>query len=800
MQRGPLAILLVIGVAAVMAVAGRALLPDRSLLPLDFLHEALLPWANDVQSPRFTDHYEVDAVQEYLPLYQFHADSLRRGELPAWNPFNRGGAAYLDNPVPIPFHPAKLLLRFLSPEQVYDLAAVVHFALAFLAMALYLRSLKLAAPAVLFGALCWTFSAFFVFNFVHERMIGGIGLLPLCLMLFERLYARPGARTAVAFGALLGIGVLISDPTAIVVYLAVFCARLGGYWAFEAAPPGLARLRWMCGAALLALAVSAPTVLSTAQGLANNVRAFDYQSEHAMTAGLVTAFAGYAGLGLGAIHPYALGSRASVDLLKLAGQTLTLIPFAGSFTLLFAMLAARRLWRDASLRWLILLLGAALALLLPPVAAVLSTRTVVLLTFVLVVGGAIGMHRFWTEPAPQLKRSGRLVAALAAAVWIAFVVREAALVIWGDVLVQVMRSELAARLPGHLLERYADWRIQGADRFFELQRMASIPNLLFLTGFAVLSVAWWHYARTANQAARAVVFLTAAAAPLAFALGNVNVVDTRLYPVPQKPRYLDLLASDPGPPRIAIPLQGPHDRLLMPALLPQLFGIAQVRGYGSLHALGPARLTRELPLGHPVFAVLGVNYLVTARDSPVLLQAYARVVYRGEINIHARESPASRFHVAHRFVQVASRLEALERARADERPLGERAFYITGPPREFSAQSGGTSGEVTVLRDAPTHVELATRSERGGLLVIGTTHYPGWRARVNGEPAEIHCVDGTIQGVWLPGGQNRVVLDYVHWPSRIGIGIQFAAFAVIGLAGIFAGRKRRTQRAPSPPD
>lgn len=799
MRRATLTILLLIGIAAVLAVPGRALLSDETLLPLDFLHQALLPWANDVQSPKFRDQYEIDAVQEYLPLYHFHADSLRRGEFPTWNPFNRGGAAYPDNPVRVPFHPLKLLLRFLSPDQVYDLAAVLHFALAFLAMTLYLRSLNLAAPAVLFGALCWTYSGFFVLNFVHERMIAAIGLLPLCLMMFERLHTDPNPRTAVRFGAVLGAGLLIAGPTAILVYLIVFATRLGGYWLLEASPPGPARLRWLFWAALLAAALSAPNLLSTVEGLANNVRVFAYQSDYTAVSGVLGAFTAPIALLLSAIHPYVFGSRGSLDFLKLLGQTITLIPFAGSFTLLFALLAARSLWLDKSLRWLLLLLALGTVLLVPPIAWLLSTRNVILLTFVLVVGGAIGMHRFWCGPSQELKRSAKLVAVFTATLWFAFLLREVVLLFWGDSLRHVMRGELAAKLPGYLLERYPHWRIQAADRFIDLQRIGSLPNVLFLAGLTVLAAAWRYYSRTGHRTARAIAFLMATLAPLVFALGNINIVNTRVYPVPQKPDYLmTLRGPDPGPARIAIPLQDADDRLLMPALLPQLFDLAQVRGYGSLLPPGPAVLTRGLPLAHPLFAVLGVNYLITARDSPVRVSAYTRSVYRGEVNIYAREPLSSRVHLARRLERVASRAEATERARADARPAAVRAFYVTKLPRDYEVSTRGPSGRVTVLRDEATRIEIEASVDRGALLVIGDTYYPGWSAKVNGQPSKIYRVDGAIQGVWLRPGRSNVVLRYIHWPSRIGIALQLAALFVVAFAGLFLAGRR--SRRPSPRD
>ena len=782
LRRSSLLIVWLVGFAAILAGPGQALLSDRTLLPLDILHEALLPWANDVRSPKFSDHYELDAVQEYLPLYLFQAESLERGEFPAWNPFNRGGSALYDNPVMVPFHPLKLLLRFVAPEQVFDLIVVVHFALAFMAMSFYLRSLGLVAPAVLFGAMCWAFCGFFVLNYVHERVIGAYGLLPLSLMLAESVYARPGARTAAWLGLALGLSFLIADPTAILIYLLVFSARLIGFRLFESAGIDRARLKWLGAAAVIAFGVAAPNLLSTLEGFVTNVRVFEYQDKYGMTAGLGTLAGAYAGLALSMIHPYALGSRDSVDLLKVVGQTLTMTPFAGSFTLLIALLAARRLWDDRRMRWLLLLSAVSLILLLPAITRVWSTRNVILITFVLVVCGGLGMDRLWTDVPGNLKRSARLVAVFALAVWMAFLLREGILLIYGDTLANLIRQGIESRLPGHLLERYAQWNAERADRFLALQRLWSLPNVLLLIGLAILSVAWHRYALTGRRYWRGVAFSVALIPSFLYALDNVHVVGGLKYPVPRMLEYLALRGPDPGPPRIVIPRQDRNDRLLMPSLLPQIFHLGQVQGYGSLYSLGPDVLTRDLSAGHPLYEVLGVNYLVTARDSAERIpSAYGRSAYKGEVNIYAREPLASRFRVARHLVVVATRQEAAKRARADERPAGERDFHVTETPPEYGTVPGDFSGTVRVLRDDAMLIEVEVNAEQGALLVIGNTYYPGWRATVDGVPAQIHSVDGAMQGVWMPARENRVVLRYAHWPSRVGFGLQFFALAVCGL-------------------
>lgn len=770
---------ILIGALAVFVVCGRALLPHATLLPLDFLHQALLPWANDVTRPAFHDQYEIDAVQEYLPLYQLHADALRAGSVPTWNPFNRGGTAYLDNPVPLPFHPLKLLLAVLTPEQFFDLLATFHFVLAFVSMVLYLRRCGLAEPAVMFGALSWSFCAYFVTNFVHERSMGPVAALPLGLLMAERLYEVPGAARAAWFGLVFGSILLICDPTGILIYLFAFGARLVGYWLFESRPLTSSRAIWLSVAALIAGMFAAPNLLSALEGIAANVRVFDYEGAYSVPGGVLRAVGGYLALLLSAVHPYALGSRDSLDLLKVTGQTITLIPFAGSFALLFAALAVGHLRAQRAWRWLVLMLALGLILLSPPAVKALATRNVILLTFVLTVAAAAGMHVFWTAPARLQHRAGRVVLWLALAAWMLFLAREFVLVRHGEQIAAAIRRGIEMRMPGYLLERYAQWKLEAGDRFLALQRLSSPPNLLFLAGLGVLALAWWRWASSGDRRARTMVLCLACAAPVLYALDNVHVLDLRRYPIPQTPDGLVLHGVDPGPPRIVIPRDTPDDRLLLPGLLPQLFGLGQVQGYGSVVALGPFMLTDRLPLHHPLYEVLGVNYMVAARDSPARSEAFPRTVHRGAINVYAREPLASRFHLTGRIASAADRQSALEQARADLRPVSRRVFHVTDLPAGLLPGVEEVSGDIHVLRDEPAGILLDVRADATALLVVGTSYYPGWHADVDGAEAKILCVDGTMQGVVVPRGRSRVALRFSHWPSRIGFVLQAIALVLI---------------------
>ncbi|MBI4692950.1 MAG: hypothetical protein HY749_02925 [Gammaproteobacteria bacterium] len=782
--RSPFALVLALGAIAILLVAGRALLPDRSLMPLDLLHQGLLPWANDVREPGFTDQYGIDVVQEYLPTYTFLARALRAGQLPTWNPYNRGGSPHLDNPVSIPFHPLLLLLIWLSPDQVYDFQVVLHFGFAFLAMALYLRAARLHSGAVLFGALSWTFCAFFSINCLHGRSIAALSLLPLVLLCLERFLAKPESRRVWQLGLVLGFTLLIADPAGILAMTVVLGLKLFGHRLFEA-PSLRGKLGGIVCAGLIACAAAAPVLLSEAEGLATSVRAFEYGGPYAWSQSVLRTIGGYLALLVATVHPYALGSRASIDALKPFGYTIAFIPFAGTFALPFAAVAARRLWTERRWRWVVLTFAAGLVLQYPSVVAVLADRNVIVIAFALVLAAALGMDRFLAMNPAEIRRSAKLLLAFTGLAWAAFLARELVLHEFGPRLLETLTKAIQANLSGYLFERYAEWKLASAGRFLALQHLWSAPNVLFLAGLSVFSIAWY-------RAARRPVLVLACLAPVVFGAANVHVFDEVRYPLPLPAPGLALAPTDLAPPRVLVAREGVDNRLLLTAMLPQLYGLAQVRGYGSLFPLNPDVLTSELPPEHPLYEVVGVNYLVTARDSTTTSPAFPEKVHGGDMNVYARTRPASRFHVTGRLVQVGTREAAAERARADTRAVDARSFYVTTLSPAYRGEHP-VAAKIRVLDESPTRIALDVEADADALLVIGDTHYRGWRASIDGAAAAIDPVDGALRGISLHQGRNAVRLDYVHWPSRIGFGMQLG-LSIVAIGAVVMRRRRAVSR------
>jgi uncharacterized membrane protein YfhO len=82
-----------------------------------------------------------------------------------------------------------------------------------------------------------------------------------------------------------------------------------------------------------------------------------------------------------------------------------------------------------------------------------------------------------------------------------------------------------------------------------------------------------------------------------------------------------------------------------------------------------------------------------------------------------------------------------------------------------------------------------------GMIVLSDTYYPGWRARVDHQPAQIYEVNGAMRGVVVPKGVHTLTMRYR--PVSVYLG---AALSLLGIAAALTMRvlDRRKSAAASP--
>lgn len=150
-----------------------------------------------------------------------------------------------------------------------------------------------------------------------------------------------------------------------------------------------------------------------------------------------------------------------------------------------------------------------------------------------------------------------------------------------------------------------------------------------------------------------------------------------------------------------------------------------------------------------------------------------------------------RFAYAPRHVETVAdsqRQLALMR-RPDFNPYDTAYFSEALPEGKNQAMEG--PGNVTCeLKGAEADVEtFQVRMDRPGWTVFSEIMYPGWKAWVDGQPAELYTANHTFRAVWVPEGAHEVTFRYepVWWKPLMGGLLLW----VLSLAGIALGPWRK---------
>lgn len=98
---------------------------------------------------------------------------------------------------------------------------------------------------------------------------------------------------------------------------------------------------------------------------------------------------------------------------------------------------------------------------------------------------------------------------------------------------------------------------------------------------------------------------------------------------------------------------------------------------------------------------------------------------------------------------------------------------------------------VAVTLDQPGHLRLRAVAESPAVLVISAVYFPGWQARVDGQPAELLRADGAWQAVSLPAGEHEIELIYRPIPLLVGGSLSALALG-LALVGLIFERWRNS--------
>jgi hypothetical protein len=173
-----------------------------------------------------------------------------------------------------------------------------------------------------------------------------------------------------------------------------------------------------------------------------------------------------------------------------------------------------------------------------------------------------------------------------------------------------------------------------------------------------------------------------------------------------------------------------------------------------------------------------------ARELPGLSCAYVG----SDARVYRNERALPRARLVHRARWVPDGAAALD-ALSDPSYTGRDETILEG-----SAGAAASALPATPLRIAASarHVRVSCDAREPGWVVLADAWFPGWRATVDGAPAEVLHADYVFRAVAVGPGIHTVAFDFE--PASFHAGVALAAGAAAALA-IFLVRSR--SRGPS---
>jgi hypothetical protein len=693
-----------------------------------------------------------DLVSFLFPSYRFAATSLRSGTLPLWQPHLYGGAPFLADMQTGLFYPPNLLLFLLAPDFSYkamEWMAVLHVFLAGLFMYLCLRYLEpdrpLSVPAALAGAMAYMFCDLFVVHFGNLNLIAVAAWLPLIFLFFWRALRTRRLGWAVGAGVALGIATL-EGHLQITLYTGLMLAIVALVEALTSSARRRAWRRWVWPflalliTAAVAIGLSALVLLPTFEYTRLSPRA-DLPYRQAARFSLAPGL-------LGEMLVPALFNTREPSVYWGVWDRVA-VGYLGIFPLILAGLAVL-LWRGRRIRLFAILAGVAFLLalggesvfhgwayrLLPGFGQLRApARTILLLVFSLAALAALGLGHLLKPMDRRTRRSFEKV-------WRALLWLVGAAVIVGGAWAYLVIYQAQDRDPALF------WRVSAAGN-----------GVIFALLMLVASLAWLSARRAGHPKRRILAWLAVGLVFLDLAsVGAYTDLGNKPPTVGfEHPEIIEFLQNDPG--FFRIDSRTDVWGLWQPDLA-LMAGLYDVSGVDNPLVVADMARFWEGTGGRStrLYDLLGVRYVLGGKDVTLDWDKYSLAFDADpSVNVYRNETPLPRAFVVHQAIVAADHEDAWTRIQQPGFDPATTVVLEGGQP--LAVQPGGQA-DVQVLHYDANGLELAVDSPAEGYLFLSDPFYPGWRAKVDGEPVPILRANYAFRAVAVPAGAHRVTMTF----------------------------------------
>ncbi len=171
-----------------------------------------------------------DLTDYYWPIKKYLSDSLKEGRLPLWCPHLLSGLPLLSEGEIGAFYPLNFIsFLIFSPYIAYNLTTLLSFLIAGLGIYLFCREIRLSISSSIMAGISFIFSGYLITHLKHPSNIQTASLFPLLFYLTERFIREQRPIFCILAGVILSFQVFTGHPQ-IMVYTNL---ALGIYFVFR---------------------------------------------------------------------------------------------------------------------------------------------------------------------------------------------------------------------------------------------------------------------------------------------------------------------------------------------------------------------------------------------------------------------------------------------------------------------------------------------------------------------------------------------------------------------------------------
>ena len=178
---------------------------------------------------------------------------------------------------------------------------------------------------------------------------------------------------------------------------------------------------------------------------------------------------------------------------------------------------------------------------------------------------------------------------------------------------------------------------------------------------------------------------------------------------------------------------------------------------------------------------------------PLSTSGRFRVVHSGDVKIYENLDNLSRPFIVHQAQVIPGDAEAVTVMR-DPSFQPAQTVILAEQPR-VQGQPGAGADRVEVMSYTPERVVVNAGLAGDGYLVLMDTYYPGWEARLDGQPVPIYRANLIGRAVELPAGRHQIEFDYRPQTFRLGAIISLVSLVLVAIGLAWALLRRRKHSA-----